>query len=193
RGAGTILTGTVISGMVRVGQDVVILDSTTGKMASSSSTTTTGGSSKNNKVIVKSIQMFKKNVKTASEGARCALCIPGINANTLERGIIMSTPPPPPAAGGGGAYDNNNDDYDDKMGDNDNTTRYRAVTGLLAAVDKIRYGRSKSRTINQPVYVDNVDAAANEYFQRKGLDPSKMMMVRKSSKVTEVKYGDMYK
>ncbi|KAF4682837.1 hypothetical protein FOZ60_010067 [Perkinsus olseni] len=100
RGAGTILTGTVISGMVRVGQDVVILDSATGKMASSSSTTT-GGSSKNNKVIVKSIQMFKKNVKTASEGARCALCIPGINANTLERGIIMSTPPPPPAGGGG--------------------------------------------------------------------------------------------
>ncbi|KAF4715990.1 hypothetical protein FOZ62_008125 [Perkinsus olseni] len=35
------------------------------------------------------------------------------------------------------------------MGDNDNTTRYRAVTGLLAAVDKIRYFkdpiRSKSR------------------------------------------------
>ncbi|KAF4750978.1 hypothetical protein FOZ63_019012, partial [Perkinsus olseni] len=96
--------------------------------------------------------MFKKNVKTASEGARCALCIPGINANTLERGIIMSTPPPPSAGGGGGgggAYDNNNDDYDDKMGDNDNTTRYRAVTGLLAAVDKIRYFkdpiRSKSR------------------------------------------------
>ncbi|KAF4732001.1 hypothetical protein FOZ63_032250 [Perkinsus olseni] len=137
--------------MVRVGQDVVILDSATGKMASSSSTTT-GGSSNNNKVIVKSIQMFKKNVKTASEGARCALCIPGINANTLERGIIISTPPPPPAAaaagGGGGAYDNNNDDYV-KTGDNDNTRRYRAVTGLLAAVDKIRYFkdpiRSKSR------------------------------------------------
>ncbi|KAF4710144.1 hypothetical protein FOZ62_017096, partial [Perkinsus olseni] len=57
----------------------------------------------------------------------------------------------------------------------------------IAAVSAfLLYGRSKSRTINQPVYVDNVDAAANEYFQRKGLDPSKMMMVRKSSKVTEV-------
>ncbi|KAF4745749.1 hypothetical protein FOZ63_018366 [Perkinsus olseni] len=64
----------------------------------------------------------------------------------------------------------------------------------IAAVSAfLLYGRSKSRTINQPVYVDNVDAAANEYFQRKGLDPSKMMMVRKSSKVTEVKYSDMYK
>ncbi|EER05699.1 hypothetical protein Pmar_PMAR011745 [Perkinsus marinus ATCC 50983] len=55
------------------------------------------------------------------------------------------------------------------------------------------YGRSKSRTINQPVYVDNIDTAANEYFKRKGLDPTKMIMMRKSSKITEIRYGEMYK
>lgn len=39
---------------------------------------------------VKSIQMFKTNVSKLSAGDRAGLCVPGLDANKLERGLAAA-------------------------------------------------------------------------------------------------------
>ena len=71
KGQGTILTGTVLSGRVRVGDSIEVV-----------------GLSEERKV--KSIQMFHKSVESASQGDRAALCVTNLNAKLVERGIVAT-------------------------------------------------------------------------------------------------------
>ncbi|EDV55453.1 selenocysteine-specific elongation factor [Drosophila erecta] len=69
KGQGTVCTGTLLQGKVQV-NDVIELPAL-------------GEQRK-----VKSMQMFRKNVKSASMGDRIGLCVTQFNAKLLERGII---------------------------------------------------------------------------------------------------------
>lgn len=71
KGQGTILTGTVLSGRVCVGDSVEVV-----------------GLSEEKKV--KSIQMFHKAVDSAAQGDRAALCVTNLNAKLVERGIVAT-------------------------------------------------------------------------------------------------------
>ncbi|CAB4054742.1 selB [Lepeophtheirus salmonis] len=72
RGQGTVMTGTVLQGTVRLNDNVEI--------------STIKESRK-----VKGIQMFKKPVEKASQGDRIGICVTQFDAKLLERGIV-STP-----------------------------------------------------------------------------------------------------
>jgi selenocysteine-specific elongation factor len=75
KGHGTVFTGTVLSGTVRRGQTVTLLDS-------------------NEVGEVRSIQRFRSPVENASQGDRVGLCIPGISPVGKERGDIFEKNPP---------------------------------------------------------------------------------------------------
>lgn len=71
KGQGTVLTGTIIQGKVRVNDDIEI------------STTNIRQIKK-----VKSIQMFRRSMQEAKQGDRIGLCITQFDSDQLERGYI---------------------------------------------------------------------------------------------------------
>ncbi|OPY66269.1 MAG: Selenocysteine-specific elongation factor [Syntrophorhabdaceae bacterium PtaU1.Bin034] len=73
KGFGTIVTGTCISGSVRVGEEVEIYP--TGK-----------------KARVRNVQAYHEDVKEAGAGQRVALNLQGIEKQDIERGAIIGTP-----------------------------------------------------------------------------------------------------
>jgi len=72
KGQGTVMTGTVLSGTVKVNDTVLLpVQGVTKK--------------------VKGLQMFRKPVQKAVQGDRVAVCIPGLEAQNLERGIVVDS------------------------------------------------------------------------------------------------------
>jgi hypothetical protein len=71
KGHGTVLTGTVIDGAVRVGEDVSLPDLGAVRR-------------------VKGIEVFRKPVQVAFRGDRIGMCVTQLNAERLERGIACS-------------------------------------------------------------------------------------------------------
>lgn len=69
KGKGTVITGTVIKGEVKVNQDIFIPQLGLTKK-------------------VKSLQMFKKNVPSAKKGDRVGILLTQFDADSMERGII---------------------------------------------------------------------------------------------------------
>jgi selenocysteine-specific elongation factor len=69
KGQGTVLTGTVLQGAVRVGDDVFLPDFQQTKR-------------------VKGIQMFKRAVTEAKKGDRVGVCVTQFAAEQMERGIV---------------------------------------------------------------------------------------------------------
>jgi selenocysteine-specific elongation factor len=73
RGFGTIVTGTCISGRVRVGEEVEIYP--TGKRAR-----------------VRNVQAYHEDVSEAGAGQRVALNLQGVDKADIERGVIIARP-----------------------------------------------------------------------------------------------------
>lgn len=71
KGQGTVLTGTLLQGLVKVGDDVLLPDHQLERK-------------------VKGIQMFRKPVQTAQKGDRIGLCVTQFNAGDMERGIVCA-------------------------------------------------------------------------------------------------------
>ena len=74
KGQGTVLTGTIVEGGMRVG-DVVHIPP--------------HGSRK-----VKSMQSFRQSVTAAYAGDRVGICVTNLDPSEMERGIVTKTPPP---------------------------------------------------------------------------------------------------
>lgn len=73
RGLGTIITGTCISGHIRIGEEIEIYPD-------------------NKRARVKNIQAYHENVDEAAAGQRVALNLQGIERNDIERGTIIGRP-----------------------------------------------------------------------------------------------------
>lgn len=71
KGHGTVLTGTVLSGRVTVNSSIEIPELQITKK-------------------VKSMQMFKKSVKVASQGDRVGLCVTNLDPKLIERGVAAA-------------------------------------------------------------------------------------------------------
>lgn len=71
KGHGTVLTGTVLSGAIAVNQVVEIPILQTEKK-------------------VKSMQMFRKNVKSARQGDRVGICVTNLDPTAIERGFLAA-------------------------------------------------------------------------------------------------------
>ena len=71
KGKGTILTGTVLSGTLRVNDSVEIASLRVEKK-------------------IKSMQMFRKPVSEASQGDRVGMCVAGLDAALIERGLATT-------------------------------------------------------------------------------------------------------
>eukprot|EP00041_Stephanoeca_diplocostata_P013765 m.243693 g.243693 ORF g.243693 m.243693 type:complete len:563 (-) comp19460_c0_seq1:2534-4222(-) len=69
KGQGTVLTGTVLRGTVKVGDDIELPMQQLSRK-------------------VKSMQMFRKPVGQASMGDRLGMCVTSLDAKTLERGVL---------------------------------------------------------------------------------------------------------
>ena len=73
RGLGTIITGTCISGHIRIGEEIEIYPD-------------------HRKAKVKNIQAYHENVDEAAAGQRVALNLQGVERNEIERGTIVGRP-----------------------------------------------------------------------------------------------------
>jgi selenocysteine-specific elongation factor len=73
RGLGTIITGTCISGHIRIGEEIEIYPD-------------------HRRAKVKNIQAYHENVDEASAGQRVALNLQGVERNEIERGTIIGRP-----------------------------------------------------------------------------------------------------
>lgn len=73
RGLGTIVTGTCISGHIRIGEEIEIFPD-------------------NRRARVKNIQAYHENVDEAAAGQRVALNLQGIERSEIERGTIIGRP-----------------------------------------------------------------------------------------------------
>jgi len=71
KGQGTIMTGTVLQGSLKVGDSVEI-------------------SALKESRKVKSMQMFKKPVQSAKQGDRIGLCVTQFDSSLMERGLVAS-------------------------------------------------------------------------------------------------------
>jgi selenocysteine-specific elongation factor len=71
KGQGTVLTGTVVSGRCRVGESVELPDLRLERK-------------------IKSMQMFRKPVDTISQGDRAGVCVTGLDASLVERGLLCT-------------------------------------------------------------------------------------------------------
>mmetsp|Transcript_138852 Transcript_138852/g.443301 ORF Transcript_138852/g.443301 Transcript_138852/m.443301 type:complete len:675 (+) Transcript_138852:47-2071(+) len=80
KGQGTVMTGTVLSGSVKPGQIVNV--------------PCLGEEGKGKKV--RSLQKFRQGVQEAIQGDRVAMCIAGLDAKELERGIVIGEKFPVP-------------------------------------------------------------------------------------------------
>lgn len=72
KGQGTVFTGTILSGVIRKGQRLLLPD--------------TGETSD-----IRSIQVFRDPAESACQGDRVGICIPGISRSGKERGDLYST------------------------------------------------------------------------------------------------------
>jgi selenocysteine-specific elongation factor len=72
KGHGTVLTGTVVQGTVKVGEEVCLPDFLEQRR-------------------VKGIQMFRKPMQSASRGDRIGLCVGQFDAKEMERGIVCGS------------------------------------------------------------------------------------------------------
>ncbi|KAF0989880.1 hypothetical protein HZS_2729 [Henneguya salminicola] len=72
KGTGTIVTGTVISGALRINDEIMLIDQRVVKE-------------------VKSIQVFKQGVDKISQGDRAGLSIGRFDSKLLERGLVCSS------------------------------------------------------------------------------------------------------
>ncbi|MGB4224771.1 MAG: selenocysteine-specific translation elongation factor [Syntrophorhabdus sp.] len=73
KGLGTIITGTCISGQIRIGEEIEIYPD-------------------HRRARVKNIQAYHENVAEATAGQRVALNLQGIERNEIERGTIIGRP-----------------------------------------------------------------------------------------------------
>lgn len=73
KGLGTIITGTCISGLIRVGEEIEIYPD-------------------HKRARIKNIQAYHENADEASAGMRVALNLQGIERNDIERGTIIGRP-----------------------------------------------------------------------------------------------------
>jgi len=73
RGLGTIITGTCISGHIRIGEEIEIYPD-------------------HRRAKVKNIQAYHENVDEAAAGQRVALNLQGVERNEIERGTIIGRP-----------------------------------------------------------------------------------------------------
>ena len=71
KGQGTVVTGTVLSGAMRVNDSIYFPELKLTKK-------------------VKSIQMFKKPAQRVEQGDRCGMCVTQLDAKALERGIACT-------------------------------------------------------------------------------------------------------
>jgi len=71
KGQGTVITGTVLSGSLAIGQEIEFPELKTTRK-------------------VKSMQMFKQPVKNISQGDRAGVCVTQLDAKALERGIACT-------------------------------------------------------------------------------------------------------
>ena len=71
KGHGTVLTGTVVSGQARTGDTLQL--------------PATGSSGK-----MKSAQVFRQSVSSVQQGDRAGICVPGVPADALERGVLCA-------------------------------------------------------------------------------------------------------
>lgn len=71
KGQGTVLTGTVMQGHIKVGEDLTLPDYQVTRR-------------------VKSIQMFRKSVPSTKQGDRVGVCIAQFDAKEMERGVACS-------------------------------------------------------------------------------------------------------
>jgi len=71
KGHGTVLTGTILSGSIAINQIVEIPNIQQQRK-------------------VKSMQMFRKNVKTAKQGDRVGMCVTNLDTESIERGIAAT-------------------------------------------------------------------------------------------------------
>ena len=72
-GFGTVVTGTLIDGQLRIGQEVELLPS-------------------GRRVRIRGLQSHRKQVETASAGSRVAINLSGIPTEAIERGEVVTTP-----------------------------------------------------------------------------------------------------
>ncbi|CEM15900.1 unnamed protein product [Vitrella brassicaformis CCMP3155] len=77
KGKGTVLTGTLLSGRLEVGQNIVIYPHAV-------------------QTRVRTIQSFKQDLPCASHGDRVSICVPAIGGEKLERGMVTSVGAPLP-------------------------------------------------------------------------------------------------
>jgi selenocysteine-specific elongation factor len=73
RGLGTIVTGTCISGHIRIGEEIEIFPD-------------------HRRARVKNVQAYHENVDEAAAGQRVALNLQGVERNEIERGTIIGRP-----------------------------------------------------------------------------------------------------
>ena len=71
KGQGTVITGTVLSGSLAIGQEIEFPELKTTRK-------------------VKSMQMFKQPVKHIAQGDRAGVCVTQLDAKALERGIACT-------------------------------------------------------------------------------------------------------
>ena len=71
KGVGTVLTGTTLRGEARVGDSIEIPHLKVEKK-------------------IKSMQMFKKPVESCARGDRLGICVAGLDAKVLERGLVCA-------------------------------------------------------------------------------------------------------
>lgn len=75
-GRGTVITGKIVRGQVKVGDSVDIV----------------GINDHNIKVLVKGIEMFRKIQTEAKEGDNCGLLISSVMKEDVKRGMVMAKP-----------------------------------------------------------------------------------------------------
>lgn len=71
KGQGTVLTGTTLRGSIKVGDSIEIPHLKLEKK-------------------IKSMQMFKKSVDSCARGDRLGICVAGLDAKVLERGLVSA-------------------------------------------------------------------------------------------------------
>eukprot|EP00007_Cunea_sp_BSH-02190019_P001109 CAMPEP_0174236238 /NCGR_PEP_ID=MMETSP0417-20130205/5427_1 /TAXON_ID=242541 /ORGANISM="Mayorella sp, Strain BSH-02190019" /LENGTH=719 /DNA_ID=CAMNT_0015314851 /DNA_START=111 /DNA_END=2266 /DNA_ORIENTATION=+ len=92
KGSGAVLTGSVLSGRISVGDAICVpeIHATTASSSSAAATSTTA-SNKQNTYRVRSLQSFGRAVEFAERGARVGVCVSqGLPVQRLERGLAAS-------------------------------------------------------------------------------------------------------
>ncbi|KAL8453561.1 hypothetical protein Emag_001780 [Eimeria magna] len=83
KGKGTVVTGTVLRGRVGVGDTLTFVSSSTAGVVAAAAK-------------VKGIQRFRKDTSEARPGQRAAVCLSGVDATHVERGLLATPGSVPP-------------------------------------------------------------------------------------------------